>query len=73
MHKAILISAPVLHSLDFSQEFILHANASDVGLGAVLSQVDTEEHDHPVAFACCQLLDRERRDATIEKECLALK
>ena len=71
--KAKLTSAPVLHSPDFSREFILYTDASDVGLGALLSQMDVEGHDHPVAFASRQLLDRERRYATIEKECLALK
>ena len=71
--KAKLTSAPVLHSPDFRREFVLYTDASDVGLGAVLSQMDVEGHDHPVAFASRQLLDRERRYATIEKECLALK
>ena len=38
--KARLCSSPVLRSPDFSQPFILQTDASDRGVGAVLSQVD---------------------------------
>ena len=42
-------------------------------MGAVLSQLDEEEADHPVAFFSRKLLPREERYSTIEKECLAIK
>ena len=33
---------------DFSRPFILQTNASEVGVGAILSQADTEGYNHPV-------------------------
>jgi len=42
-------------------------------VGAVLSQQDAEGWDHPVAFFSRQLLPREQRFSTVEKECLAIK
>ena len=70
--KAIkqLCSAPVLQSPDFTREFALQTDASDRGVGAVLSQLDDEGDDHPVAFFSQILLPREKY-STIEKECLA--
>ena len=58
----------VLQSPDFTNEFLLQTDASDVGVGAVLSQLDEEGADHPVP----KLLAREQKYATIEKECLAI-
>ncbi|KAL5516318.1 hypothetical protein EMCRGX_G001611 [Ephydatia muelleri] len=48
-------------------------DASDVGVGAVLSQVDDTGADHPVAYFSRKLLPREQKYSTIEKECLAIK
>ena len=71
--KEILLSAPVMRNLDFSCPFILQTDASEVGVGAVLSQTDTEGYEHPVAYFSRKLLPREQKYATIEKECLAIK
>ena len=72
-YKEILLSAPVMMNPDFSHPFILQTDASEVGVGAVLSQTDTEGYDHPVAYFSRKLLPREQKYATIEKECLAIK
>ena len=71
--KQFLCSAPVLRSPDFTREFVLQTDASDRGVGAVLSQLDDEGNDHPVAFFSRKLLPREEKYSTIEKECLAIK
>ena len=71
--KQLLCSAPVLRSPDFTREFVLQSDASDRGVGAVLSQLDDEGDDHPVTFFSRKLLPREEKYSTIEKECLAIK
>ena len=48
--KSQLMSAPILAFPDFSKQFFLDTDASDVGLGAVLSQVH-EGNEHVVAYA----------------------
>ena len=58
--KELLCLAPVLSSHDFGEEFILQPDASNRGVGAVLSQVD-EEGDQPVAFFSLTLLPWEER------------
>ena len=71
--KQVLLSYPVLHSVDFSKPFILQVDASNVGVGAVLSQLDEGNKDHPVAYFSRKLLPREQKYSVIEKECLAIK
>jgi phospholipid-translocating ATPase len=69
----ILTSEPLLTSPNFSKPFILQTDASEIGIGAVLSQADEEGLDYPVAYFSRKLLPREQKFATIEKECLAIK
>lgn len=54
--KEILLSSPVMRNPDFSRPFILQTDASEVGVGAVLSQADAEGYDHPVAYFSRKLL-----------------
>ena len=68
-----LCQSPVLRSPDYEKQFILQTDASERGLGAVLSQCDENGDDHPVAFYSRKFLPREERYATVEKECLAIK
>ena len=63
----------MLQSPDFQKDFILQTDASDRGVGAVLSQLDADNLDHPVAYFSRKLLPREMRYSTVEKECLAVK
>ncbi|XP_072182290.1 uncharacterized protein [Diadema setosum] len=70
--KSSLTSAPVLRSPNYSAPFIVQVDASDRGIGAVLSQTDEEGVDHPVAFISRKLLPREVNYPIIEKECLAI-
>ena len=70
--KRLLCTAPVLRNPDFSRPFILQTDASDRGVGAVLSQKD-ENGEHPLGYFSRKLLPREERYSTMEKECLAIK
>ena len=63
---------PVLITPDFNLPFVVHTDASEVGLGAVLSQVRSGE-EHPVTFISRKLLASERAYSTVEKEALAIK
>ena len=71
--KTALCSEPVLKSPDFGRPFTLQTDASERGIGEVLSQCDDEGLEHPVAFFSRKLLPREERYSTIEMECLAIK
>ena len=48
--KDCLCSSCILRSPDFSRPFLLQTDASDRGVGAVLSQLDDEGTDHPIAY-----------------------
>ncbi len=67
-----LTSAPVLRAPDFSCPFLLQTDASDTGLGAVLSQIQ-EGEEHPVIYISRKLTPAERNYAAVEKEALAVK
>ena len=71
--KDELCSSPVLKSPDFTAQYILQTDASNQGVGAVLSQRDELGSDHPVAYFSKKLLTREVRYSTVEKECLAIR
>lgn len=69
--KKILLEEPILQFPDFSKTFNLTTDASNVALGAVLSQ-GTIGQDKPIAYASRTLNDHERNYSTIEKELLAI-
>ena len=70
--KEALCSQPILRSPDFDRVFTLQTDASDRGVGAVLSQTDENGQEHPVAYFSRNLLPRETRYSTVEKEWLAI-
>ena len=70
--KTRLATQPVLVSHDYQRPFILQTDASERGLGCVLSQRDDQDVDWPIAFYSRKLLPRESRYSTVEKECLAI-
>ena len=51
---------------------MLQTDASDRGVGAVLSQL-YEGKDHPVAYFSRKLLPRKEKYSIVEKECLAIR
>ena len=69
--KKKLVEAPVLIHPDFTQSFKLDVDASDLSIGAVLSQ-DTEDGECVIAYASRTLSKSERRYCVTRKEMLAL-
>ena len=69
--KSLMYGEPVLKCPDFNRAFVLESDASDRGVGAVLSQMYDGE-DHPVAYFSKKLLPREMF-SVVEKECLAIR
>lgn len=70
--KKQLMQQPLLSFPDFSKPFIITTDASDVGLGATLSQMD-DNLEMVVAYASHTLNSLERAYSATEKECLAVK
>lgn len=61
MLKSRFISAPVLSIPDPTAQFIVEVDASDVGVGAVLSQWSSKDGKvHPCAFFSHQLSPADR-------------
>ena len=69
--KNALTSGPVLISPDISKTFLLDTDASDVGIGAVLSQMK-DEKECVVAYFSQSLSKSERNYCTTRKELLAV-
>jgi hypothetical protein len=70
--KELLVHSPVLVSPNFATPFRLYCDASDVGVGAMLAQVDSSGVEHPVSFFSRKLNAAQKGYATVEKEALAL-
>ena len=70
--KAIFQTAPVLSAPDFNKSFKLAVDASDLSVGGVLLQEDTDGIHHPVCYFSRKLNKHQKKYSIIEKECLAL-
>jgi hypothetical protein len=70
--KGSLKNPPVLRPPHWDEPFSLQVDASNRGLGAILSQEDESGDEHPIAYASRKLQPREQKLSTTEKECLAI-
>ena len=69
--KSILASGPVLKAPDHNKIFILQSDASDRGVGCVLSQIFNGK-EHPIAYKSKKLSPSQLHWSTIEKETYAI-
>ena len=69
--KAALVSAPVLAMPDYSKPFSVACDASDVAIGAVLTQ-EVNGEEHPICYFSQKLSSSERKYSVTERECLAV-
>ena len=67
-----LVTSPILAFPDHRRPFILDTDASDVGIGAVLSQVQDDGVERVIAYASRVLTKAERRYCVTRKELLAV-
>ena len=65
-----MCSAPILQYPQLDQPFTLQTDASDAGLGAVLTQYDLQGKEHVISYASRALSDREKAYSATEKEAL---
>lgn len=69
--KEKLSTPPILTCPDFDRQFIVQTDASDHGIGAVLTQ-NFEDGERVICYLSRSLTRSERNFSTTEKECLAV-
>lgn len=67
--KLAMSTSPVLSTPDFTKPFTIHCDASNTGVGAVLTQGPEET---PIAYASKKLTKEQKNYTTTEKECFAV-
>ena len=70
--KKQLVKSPLLQHYDPTRSISLSTDASPYGVGAVLSHVDEDGTERPVAYASRTLTDAEKRYSQLDKEALAI-
>ena len=70
--KRLLMTSPVLITANYEKQFSLYVDASDVGIGAVLTQLCSDDVAHPISFNGKKLNKHQHNYSTIEKECFSL-
>ena len=70
--KELLVTSPILAYPNFQRDFLLETDASQQGLGAVLSQVQSDNRSHPIAYASRGLTPAEKNYGITDLETLAV-
>ena len=70
--KAALLSPTVLALPNWSLPFQLQCDASGIGLGVVLTQIDPQHGERPIGYFSRALTPTERRYSATERELLAI-
>lgn len=70
--KTKLTSYPVLKHPDTSGEFIINTDASNEGLGVIMSQLDDQGKEHPVSYSSRGLGKSEKNYSATKKELSAI-
>ena len=70
--KVLLTKAPILRPPDWSREFHVLVDASDIAIGAVLTQCTKDGYQQLVYYASRRLSSAERNYSTTEREALGL-
>jgi hypothetical protein len=66
--KQNLVSAPILMHPNFAKPFLVQCDASYIAIGAVLSQKDDRNREHPISFFNKKLTKAEKRWSIHELE-----
>ncbi|GFX51213.1 retrovirus-related Pol polyprotein from transposon 412 [Trichonephila clavipes] len=70
--KGKLFDKPVLYAPNFEREFIVQTDASNAGMGAVLTQLNEQGEEHPILYLSKKFSEVEKRYCTTEKECASI-
>ncbi|GFS82273.1 retrovirus-related Pol polyprotein from transposon 297 [Trichonephila clavipes] len=63
---------PVLYAPNFEREFIVQTDASNAGMGAVLTQLNEQGEEHPILYLSKKFSEVEKHYCTTEKECASI-
>lgn len=70
--KNILLTPPILRPPNWELPMILLCDASDIGVGAALTQIDKKGNEYVIEYYSCKLTELEKKYSPTEKECLAV-
>ena len=70
--RKCLMTTPILAFPDHSRHFVLETDASDTGIGAILSQVQNDGGEVVIAYASRSLSRQEQRYCVTRRELLAV-
>ena len=66
--KSLFPSKPVLVTPDFSKQFRISIEVNNTRMGAVLTQLDDNQVEHPVSYHSQKFHRHEKNYSTVEKE-----